>query len=103
MKRNENCSNDFPAAGTLGAQPQGKENDSEESHCETAEQIQCSAAEIDEQDIHHTEGVPWEIIVIGVAAIVPHNAKADSLMEGISLFVEENTEAEIIDEVREIR
>ncbi len=62
-----------------------------------------SAAEIDEQDIHHTEGVPWEIIVIGVAAIVPHNAMADSLMEGISLFVEENTEAEIIDEVREIR
>ena len=42
-------------------------------------------------------------IVIGVAAIVPHNAMADSLMEEISLFVEENTEAEIIDEEREIR
>ena len=48
-----------------------------------------SAAEIDEQDIHQT-------IVIGVAAIVPHNAMADSLMDDISLFVEENTEAEII-------
>ena len=44
-----------------------------------------------------------QIIVIGVAAIVPHNAMADSLMEDISLFVEENTEAEIIDEEREIR
>ena len=55
-----------------------------------------SAAEIDEQDTH-------QIIVIGVAAIVPHNAMADSLMDGISLFVEENTEAEIIDEEREIR
>ena len=44
-----------------------------------------------------------EIIVIGVAAIVPNNALADSLMEEISLFVEENTEAEIIDEEREIR
>ena len=55
-----------------------------------------SAAEIDEQDTH-------QIIVIGVAAIVPHNALADSLMEEISLFVEENTEAEIIDEEREIR
>ena len=55
-----------------------------------------SAAEIDEQDTH-------QIIVIGVAAIVPHNAMADSLMEEISLFVEENTEAEIIDEQREIR
>ena len=55
-----------------------------------------SAAEIDEQDVH-------QIIVIGVAAIVPHNAMADSMMEKISLFVEENTEAEIFDEEREIR
>ena len=29
--------------------------------------------------------------------------RADSLMDDISLFVEENTEAEIIDEEREIR
>lgn len=55
-----------------------------------------SAAEVDEQDTH-------QIIVIGIAVIVPHNAKADSLMDNISLFVEENTEAEIIDEEREIR
>lgn len=55
-----------------------------------------SAAEIDEQDVHH-------IIVIGVAAIVPHNAQADSLMEDISRFVEENTEAEVVDEEWEIR
>ena len=55
-----------------------------------------SAAEVDEQDKH-------QIIVIGVAAIVPHNAMADSLMDDISLFIEENTEAEIIDEEREIR
>ncbi len=55
-----------------------------------------SAAEIDEQDTH-------QIIVIGVAAMVPHNAMADSLMDEISVFVEENTEAEILDEQREIR
>ena len=55
-----------------------------------------SAAEVDEQDTH-------QIIVIGVAAIVPHNAMADSLMDEISSFVEGNTEAEIIDENREIR
>ena len=54
-----------------------------------------SAAEIDEQDTHQT-------IVIGVAAVVPHNAMADSLMEEISRFVEENCEAEIVDEEREI-
>ena len=55
-----------------------------------------SVAEVDEQDIH-------QIAVIGVAAIVPHNAMADSLMDEISRFVEENTEAEILDEMREIR
>ena len=55
-----------------------------------------SAAEIDEQDTH-------QIIVIGVAAVVPHSAMADSLMNEISQFVEDNTEAEILDELREIR
>ena len=55
-----------------------------------------SAAEVDEQDT-------YQIIVIGVAVIVPHNAMADSLMDDISHFIEENTEAEIIDEEREIR
>ncbi len=55
-----------------------------------------SAAEIDEQDTH-------QIIVIGVAFIVPYNALADSIMDEISAFVEENTEAEILDEMREMR
>ena len=55
-----------------------------------------SVAEIDEQDTH-------QIIVIGIAAIVPHNAIADSLMDEISAFVEETTEAEILEENREIR
>ena len=54
-----------------------------------------SAAEIDEQDMH-------QIIVIGIAAVVPHNAYADSLMEEISQFVEENTDAEIVEEEREV-
>ena len=55
-----------------------------------------SAAETGEQDTH-------QIIEIGIATIVPHNALADSVMEEISRFVEENTKAEIIDEMREIR
>ena len=54
-----------------------------------------SAAEIDEQDVH-------QIIVVGVASIVPHNAMADSLMDEISEFVESNTEAEIVEEIREV-
>ena len=55
-----------------------------------------SAAELDEQETH-------QIIVIGVAAIVPHNAIADSLMEKISQFVESASEAEVWEETREIR
>ena len=55
-----------------------------------------SAAELDEQDTH-------QIIVIGVAAIVSHNAIADSLMEKISQFVESASEAEVWEETREIR
>ena len=55
-----------------------------------------SAAESDEQDTH-------QIIVISVASLVPHNAMADSLMDEISNFVEENCEAEILEEHREIR
>ena len=55
-----------------------------------------SAAETDEQDTH-------QIIVIGVAAIVPHSAQADSLMDDISSFVESSTDAEILNEERELR
>ena len=55
-----------------------------------------SVAEIDEQDI-------LQIIVIGVAFIITYNAMADSMMDEISMFVEENTEAELLDEIRENR
>ena len=55
-----------------------------------------SAAEIDEQDAH-------QFIVIGAAAIVPYNAFADNLMREITIFIEENTEAEIIESFHEIR
>lgn len=58
--------------------------------------FQVSAAEVDDQDIHQS-------IVIGVAAIVPHKAQADSMMEAIVDFVEENTEAELLEEEWEIR
>lgn len=49
-----------------------------------------SVSEIEAQDIHQT-------IVIGVAAIVPHQAGADSMTEEILSFVEMNTEAEILE------
>ena len=55
-----------------------------------------SAAEIGEQDVH-------QVLVIGVAAVVPHSVLADSLMEEISRFVETASEAELLEETREIR
>ena len=55
-----------------------------------------SAAEIDKQDTH-------QIIVIGVAVIVPNNSLADSLMDEISQFAETATDAQILEETREIR
>lgn len=58
--------------------------------------FQVSAAEVGDPDVHQS-------IVIGVAAIVPHHAQADHLMDEIVGFVEGNTEAEIVAEEREIR
>ena len=55
-----------------------------------------SAAEIEEQDTH-------QIIVIGVAAIVPHHAMAGSMMDEIADFVEQSSDAELLGETREIR
>lgn len=59
-------------------------------------QFQISAAEVEDQDIHQS-------IVIGMAAVVPHNAQADSLMDAVVNFIERNTEAEMVKEEREIR
>ena len=50
-----------------------------------------------------TQRTRSEDIVIGIAAIVPRNAIADSLMEEISMFMEENCDAEILEETQEIR
>ncbi len=55
-----------------------------------------SAAETGDQDT-------WQIIRITAAAVVPHRAMADSVMDSLSRFVEENTDAVILDEIREIR
>ncbi|MBR6090748.1 MAG: DUF503 domain-containing protein [Anaerolineaceae bacterium] len=55
-----------------------------------------SAAETDEQDTH-------QFIVIGAAAIVPHNAMADSLTAEMTHLLEESTDAELLDVLRELR
>ena len=55
-----------------------------------------SAAETEDQDIRQS-------IVIAAASIAAHSAQADSIMDEIVRFVEQNTEAEIVGEEREIR
>lgn len=48
-----------------------------------------SVAEVDDQDIHQT-------IVIGVAGLCGTSSQLDSTMEHIITFIEDNTDAEIV-------
>lgn len=48
-----------------------------------------SVGEVDEQDTHKT-------IVVGICAVCGSSAQVDSTMENIITFIEENTDAEII-------
>ena len=49
-----------------------------------------SVAEVENQDIHNT-------IIIGIAGICANSSQSDSTMESIITFIENNTDAEIID------
>lgn len=55
-----------------------------------------SASEIAEQDIH-------QIIVIGIACIGDCIASCDSQLDHIIDFIEENTQAEITEIIRDIK
>ena len=55
-----------------------------------------SVAEIDALDVHKT-------IVIGIAMIVDSQKKADQMVECIVNFIEDSTEAQILEIVSEIR
>ena len=55
-----------------------------------------SVAEIDAQDVHKT-------IVIGIAMIVDSQKKADQMEECFVNFIEDSTEAQILEIVSEIR
>ena len=55
-----------------------------------------SVAEIEDQDVHQS-------IVLGLACVAGNTALADSIMDNVITFVENNTEAMITDVLREIR
>lgn len=62
----------------------------------TRGRLNVSIAEVGEQDIHRT-------IVLGLACVAGTAALADSMIESILLFIENNTDAEIVDIQRETR
>ena len=55
-----------------------------------------SIAEVDEQDVHQT-------IILGMACVAGTTSLADSIIDTVINFIENNTEAEILDIQREIR
>ncbi len=61
----------------------------------TRNQFNISAAEVDEQDIH-------QIAVLGFAAVAGDRAQADSILDHMITYIEENTEAELIHIDREM-
>ena len=54
-----------------------------------------SVAEVEKQDVHQS-------IVIGIACVTDETSHADSILDNVLNFIEENTEAEVISVEREI-
>lgn len=59
-------------------------------------QFNVSIAEVNDQDVHQS-------IVLGIACVAANTALADSIMDHVISFLEDNTEAEILEIQREMR
>lgn len=62
----------------------------------TQNKFNVSIAEVGEQDTHQT-------IILGIACVSGSVSQADSIIDNVIGFIENNTEAQIIDIQREIR
>lgn len=62
----------------------------------TKNKFNVSIAEVDAQDIHQT-------IVLGLACVTDTVSHANSMLDSILTFIEDNTDAEIIEVLRELR
>ena len=62
----------------------------------TQNKFNVSIAEVNEQDRHQT-------IILGIACVAGTVALADSMIDNVINFIEDNTEAEMMDIQREIR
>ena len=58
-------------------------------------QFNVSVAEIEEQDIH-------QLAVLGFAAVAGDRAQADSIIDHVLVFIEQNTEGELVGVERDI-
>lgn len=61
----------------------------------TRRKFNISVAEVDDQDVH-------KIVVIGFACVTNEVRHANSIIDNVLDFIENNTEAEIVDTVIEI-
>ncbi len=55
-----------------------------------------SIAEVEDQDVHQS-------VVLGLACVAGNTALADSIMDNVITFIENNSEAELIGVQRELR
>jgi len=81
---------------TMGAFFKRKAYGGKKYYCKGAKKFNVSISEVDAQDIHQT-------IIIGIAYIAQNVKLADSVIDTVITFIENNNEAEILDIQREIR
>jgi hypothetical protein len=62
----------------------------------TENKFKVAIAEVDAQDVHQT-------MVLGIACVTQDTSMADSILDKVIEFIEQNTEAEIIEVLREVR
>lgn len=62
----------------------------------TENKFKVAIAEVDAQDVHQT-------MVLGIACVTQDTSMADSILDKVIEFIELNTEAEIVEVLREVR
>ena len=88
--QNDRKRNNRKAACPLGAQPEGKTKDCKEPVRKLINKFHVSVIESGAQDVHQT-------IIISIAFLSNNTAIADSTCEAIGAFIEQSTDAEIVD------
>ena len=80
----------------LGEFTERKANGGKEYHRENKNKFNVSIAEVDSQDLHKT-------IILGIALVSGTKALGDSIMDKLNSYLQNITDAEIIEIFRETR